>query len=569
MRNVYIVTILLFITSVVLFIGTFIYLDRVQRKAFHYVLQIEGREAGSVKIDRYVTEESLIYKSASEMPLEPIFSDAKVKLTLDRKYEFKSFYKEASCEATSEYTFVENKDGVISFVSNFDSRFAALDGMAIRRNTLVFDEDEVATYLPFVENYNFRTGGPQAFYAVKQFSVKFPPMRVILTLTSIRDDYLKVDGRKIKTECILLKIRDHPQVTLWVSKMDHSVITIEIPSKSKKFIRTFSPRKIDVDYAWVDEVEGYRARDVYFLNDNIMLAGTLTAPQKDGVYPGVILVWGPGPQDRDYRGLFSGIADHLSRNNFCVMRFDKRGVGASGGNFATYTVKEEISDAVAAIDFLSKQNEVDKSRIVLIGHSEGGYYISKIASMDTRIKACVILSGTVRMGHLDRKIELLKYIGEKSKWSKEYMATVIKAETKAYKTVVNTQKAWAAVSRHKCYLERMRQEYFSRPLEAIKEVKIPILLLHGNKDAENPPRDSKLLNIALDEAGTASHSLVYFGYLGHFFGKEVFDGVKKRYYQADPDVLRTINDWLNDNLADVVEVNSGLAESQTSPAEHP
>ena len=61
-----------------------------------------------------------------------------------------------------------------------------------------------------------------------------------------------------------------------------------------------------------------------------------------------------------------------NRHGIAVLRYDKRGVGDSTGDFAAATSVDFASDVDAAVAFLNSRPEVDKHHIGLIGHSEGG-----------------------------------------------------------------------------------------------------------------------------------------------------------------------------------------------------
>jgi pimeloyl-ACP methyl ester carboxylesterase len=112
-----------------------------------------------------------------------------------------------------------------------------------------------------------------------------------------------------------------------------------------------------------------------------ILAGTLTVPSSqvlavDGRVPGVVLVTGSGPQDRDETLMghrpFAVLADALTRAGFAVLRYDDRGTAKSTGNFPTATTADFASDADMAVEWLKRQPGVDPARIGLLGHSEGG-----------------------------------------------------------------------------------------------------------------------------------------------------------------------------------------------------
>ena len=102
----------------------------------------------------------------------------------------------------------------------------------------------------------------------------------------------------------------------------------------------------------------YYTEDVVFENKvaNINLAGTLTLPTKDGIFPAVILISGSGAQNRDEELLghkpFLVIADYLTKNGIAVLRFDDRGTAMSKGNYTTATTLDFASDVEAAVQYL-------------------------------------------------------------------------------------------------------------------------------------------------------------------------------------------------------------------------
>ena len=81
------------------------------------------------------------------------------------------------------------------------------------------------------------------------------------------------------------------------------------------------------------------------------LAGTLTIPPGKGPFPAILLIVGSGPNDRDESLLghrpFLVLSDYLTRKGIVVLRFDKRGVGKSTGEYATATTENFADDALA------------------------------------------------------------------------------------------------------------------------------------------------------------------------------------------------------------------------------
>jgi pimeloyl-ACP methyl ester carboxylesterase len=116
-------------------------------------------------------------------------------------------------------------------------------------------------------------------------------------------------------------------------------------------------------------------RDVTFTSADVRLAGSLTVPDRDGLVPGVVMVGGSGPADRTNDGYFSAIRRHLVDAGIAVLSYDKRGVGASSGEWRDTSLDDLASDALAALNILRTQPGIRASNVGLFGHSEGGWVV--------------------------------------------------------------------------------------------------------------------------------------------------------------------------------------------------
>ena len=144
----------------------------------------------------------------------------------------------------------------------------------------------------------------------------------------------------------------------------------------------------------------YYIEDVKFENkkDGNTLAGTLTLPSENGEYPVVVLISGSGPQNRDEELMghkpFLVIADYLTRNGIGVLRYDDRGTAQSTGDFNKATTLDLANDAESAVSYLLGRKEVDKTKIGLMGHSEGGIIAPIVAARNENVSFIVLLAGT-------------------------------------------------------------------------------------------------------------------------------------------------------------------------------
>ncbi len=87
------------------------------------------------------------------------------------------------------------------------------------------------------------------------------------------------------------------------------------------------------------------------------------------------------------------IADYLTRQGFVVLRVDDRGMGKTTGAYSEATTMDFAKDLEAGLDFLEKQPMVNKNKIGLIGHSEGGMIAPIVADERKDIKYIILLAG--------------------------------------------------------------------------------------------------------------------------------------------------------------------------------
>jgi uncharacterized protein len=143
----------------------------------------------------------------------------------------------------------------------------------------------------------------------------------------------------------------------------------------------------------------YHSEDVEYRNadQSITYGATLTYPKTGSTYPAVILITGSGQQDRDEtifgHKSFAVIADYLTKKGFVVLRVDDRGIGKTTGIFDQSTSMDFAKDTEAGLDFLEKQPQVNKEKIGLIGHSEGGMIAPIVAGERKEVKFIIMLAG--------------------------------------------------------------------------------------------------------------------------------------------------------------------------------
>lgn len=329
----------------------------------------------------------------------------------------------------------------------------------------------------------------------------------------------------------------------------------------------------------------YYSEDVTFKNEKagITLAGTLTLPKKEGNYPVAILISGSGQQDRDEEILghkpFLVLADHLTKNGIAVFRYDDRGVGQSGGNPITGTSADFATDTEAALAYLKTRPEINKKKIGLIGHSEGGMIAPMVAEKNPDVAFIVMLAGPGIMG--SELLVLQNYLQGKADGLPEdelakltainkkiYDAVTSENDVKIMKknaaNIINSEMGSFFASKGipqdevNTYVNAQTESvtspwfvYFLKynPAPVLEKVKCPILALNGDKDlqvAANANLDG--IKRATEKGGNKKVTTKKLPGLNHLF-QECTTGSVTEYGEIEqtfsPAALNEISGWIN------------------------
>ncbi|WP_379125468.1 alpha/beta hydrolase family protein [Paradesertivirga mongoliensis] len=290
----------------------------------------------------------------------------------------------------------------------------------------------------------------------------------------------------------------------------------------------------------------YHSEEIIFKNTkaNISLAGTLTLPRKEGNYPAVILISGSGPQNRDEELFghkpFLVIADHLTKNGIAVLRYDDRGFAKSQGDFQKATIADFISDVESAVAYLKTRKEIDKQKIGLIGHSEGGIIAPQVAVKSPDVNFIVLLAGPGMRGSdlmLLQKERIEQQMGipetailQSQKLFKGAYEIILKSSvndstlsTKIsayFKTQLGNQVPENQINDITRQLVNPWMVGLLRydPIPVLKKVKIPVLALNGEKDLQVPAQENLAgIKNALAVGGNEKVTIKEYATLNHLF----------------------------------------------------
>ena len=223
------------------------------------------------------------------------------------------------------------------------------------------------------------------------------------------------------------------------------------------------------------------------------LAASITRPKSDKPLPAVILIGGSGPTDRDETiagiPVFGHIARDLVAAGFAVVRYDKRGVGQSGGRAESVTIADYAEDARQVLLWLEKRKDVNKDRIALVGHSEGALVAMLTAGRERgKVAALALLAAPSTSGN---EIVLEQ---QKSILSKLPIDDAQRAEKIAMQEKINTAvikgTGWADIPEQARRIADTPWFYSFltfNPEKAISETRQPVLIVQGELDTQVLP----------------------------------------------------------------------------------
>lgn len=332
----------------------------------------------------------------------------------------------------------------------------------------------------------------------------------------------------------------------------------------------------------------YSEDEVVFKSGTILFSGTLTRPKGDAnaKYPAVILLTGSGPHNRDENiygfRIFEKIADYLTRKGIAVLRYDDRGVGGSTGNKMLSTTEDFVGDALSAVEFMKKQNNIDVNKIGLLGHSEGGIIASMAAARSNIITFIVLMSSSgVDGGDLileqqklllksvnasdsiiTQNLELQKKINDALRNDKDIndlKGDIRKFAEEDYNNLSANIKA--SIQDKEAYLNSNVQSQIAvfnnpwfrffvknNPYDALLKVTIPVFMTFGELDLQVPVEQNKpKMEEALTKAGNKHFKSVIFPKANHLY-QEAKTGNPSEYSELPkefiPGFLETISDWI-------------------------
>ena len=274
-----------------------------------------------------------------------------------------------------------------------------------------------------------------------------------------------------------------------------------------------------------------RTEEIRFRCRNNVLTGSLILPTTPGPHPAIAFVLGSGPADRTYYGMAPRLWTHFARQGFACLSWDKPGVGKSTGDYNAQNFPDRAEEALSAVRFLQARLEIQKPRVGLWGHSQGGT-VALIAASLSRDPAFLIEVGGAQVvawqqdmfrveaelragSHPEQEIQeavafarmrmsLIRGEGEFEQWVKAHAAV--------------EKRPWfeyaGRCDRKLFYSARKMVEFDPGP--AWEKVRCPVLAIYGERDTSLPAKMSlPIIRNGLHRAGNNDVTIKLFPKADH------------------------------------------------------
>lgn len=322
----------------------------------------------------------------------------------------------------------------------------------------------------------------------------------------------------------------------------------------------------------------YAAEEVTFESEagGVTLSGTLTRPEGDGPHPAVVLLSGTGASNRDYEisghKSFLVLADHLTRNGIAVLRYDRRGVGASDGSLEGARLEDFARDAAAALRFVKAQPGVDASEVGLVGHSMGGFTAPRVSNQFEAADFLVLLMPLSLPGYevmVEQEPRMWAASGasqakvDSARVAARRLNDILRADTDSATAAaqlremleeesgMGNQELEAQVKAGTSPWWREMLRYDPRP--ALRDVEAPVLAVFGTKDIAVPPeQNAEPMRMALADSPSGDATVHVLDGLNHWM-QPAKTGSPAETGQIEttiaPNLLNLVTEWIQTRTA--------------------
>lgn len=232
------------------------------------------------------------------------------------------------------------------------------------------------------------------------------------------------------------------------------------------------------------------------------LDAVLTIPPDVEKPPVALLIAGSGSTDHDGNGpqakpaTLKKLAEQLAERKIATLRYDKRGAGGWKTDFGKpedFRFKDYVDDAASLVNYLRASGKF--SRLVVIGHSEGGL-VAILSAKQVQVDRLVLLVTAAR-----RQGDLLKAQLERRQIPPDILDPILKAiDSIMAGQIVDPPPRGLAIA--PSMQPSLASAFVIDPVAPLKSIDRPILIVGGGRDLQVARLDFAALSAAAPLART-------------------------------------------------------------------
>ena len=325
-----------------------------------------------------------------------------------------------------------------------------------------------------------------------------PQTSIVIRIGESSSEQIQTNARMVnarRTRISMILSSAQLDADLWTDDAGR-MIRFSVPLQALEVVRediaSVSSRSVSISRANDEQVK--------IPSNGFSLAGTLSRPAETSAprLPAVVLVGGSGPADRDSVAfgipILGQLAGALADAGFIVVRYDKRGIGQSGGRAESASLTDYADDVRAAVKVLADRKDVDPKRIAVAGHSEGGLVALMAAAKEKRI-AAVGLIATPGVTGADVVLAQQQRLLNRMTLTPEEKQAKVDAQKKIHEAVI-TGKGLELLPpdvRRTVDTAEFHSLLVSDPAKLVASVRQPLLIVQGGLDTQIEPQNADRL----------------------------------------------------------------------------
>ena len=385
-----------------------------------------------------------------------------------------------------------------------------------------------------------------------------PQGEIALRVARVFDETIQISNRTIATRrwvVTFLNPGGSLDVDVW-TEAGH-LLRVDIPAQMVSVVR--------------EDVASVAARVVTMARPNdeqatipangFNLAATVSKPSGAAAarLPAVVLVPGANITDRDeiVAGvpIFAQLAGALADAGFLVVRYDKRGVGQSGGRLDVVTLGDFADDARVVVRWVTRRKDVDAKRVALVGYGDGAWIGLQVASQEDRVAALALIGAASGPGG-ELVLEQQRHVLERSTMTDAEQQQVVERQKKIIQAAISG-KGWDELPpavRKQADTPWYQSFLLFDVSRVMSKTRQPILVVQADLDREIPPHHGDdLVQLARSRPKGRGADLVHLPGVNHLLASAT-SGETDEYSRlqdraVSPQVLLELTSWLQRTFA--------------------